>query len=159
MYSVVPEQHLLLGCMSTTGGVLKWYRDTFCDRADPAIYKKLDAQILAQCPEPSPLIFLPYLAGERAPIWDTNAKGVLAGITCATTQAEIIRAAEEGAAFALMDNITEARASGAAAAGRCARWAARSTAGSGCRSKRPSRECRSKFRRPATVRRAVCLPC
>ena len=35
MYSVVPEQHLLLGCMSTTGGVLKWYRDTFCDRADP----------------------------------------------------------------------------------------------------------------------------
>lgn len=113
MYSVVPEQHLLLGCMSTTGGVLKWYRDTFCDRADPAIYKKLDAQILAQCPEPSPLIFLPYLAGERAPIWDTNAKGVLAGITCATTQAEIIRAAEEGAAFALMDNITEARASGA----------------------------------------------
>ena len=41
------------------------------------------------------------------------AKGVLAGITCATTQAEIIRAAEEGAAFALMDNITEARASGA----------------------------------------------
>ena len=95
MYSVVPEQHLLLGCMSTTGGVLKWYRDTFCDRADPAIYKKLDAQILAQCPEPSPLIFLPYLAGERAPIWDTNAKGVLAGITCATTQAEIIRAAQD----------------------------------------------------------------
>ena len=38
---------------------------------------------------------------------------MLAGITCATTQAEIIRAAEEGAAFALMDNITEARASGA----------------------------------------------
>ena len=38
---------------------------------------------------------------------------LLAGITCATTQAEIVRAAEEGAAFALMDNITEARASGA----------------------------------------------
>ena len=75
MYSVVPEQHLLLGCMSTTGGVLKWYRDTFCDRTDPESYKKLDAQIIAQCPEPSPLIFLPYLAGERAPIWDTNAEG------------------------------------------------------------------------------------
>ena len=147
MYSVVPEQHLLLGCMSTTGGVLKWYRDTFCDRADPAIYKKLDAQILAQCPEPN---------APRSGI--RTQRACLRGSPARRRRrrsSELPRRARPSHSWTTSPRPEPA----ARSCGRCARWAARSTAGSGCRSKRPSRECRSKFRRPATVRRAVCLPC
>ena len=112
MYSVVPEQHLLLGCMSTTGGVLKWYRDTFCDRADPAIYKKLDAQILAQCPEPSPLIFLPYLVGTNAPEFDADAAGMFWGLRQEHDVFDMAHAVMEGVAFMLRKNCDAIAAKG-----------------------------------------------
>jgi xylulokinase len=48
-------------------------------------------------------VFLPYLAGERAPIFDERARGVLFGLTLAHGPADIARAALEGAAYAVRD--------------------------------------------------------
>ncbi len=61
---------------------------------------------LLQLAETSPaganaLLFLPYLLGERAPMWDANAKGVLFGLTQQHTKAHISRAGVEGICFAL----------------------------------------------------------
>jgi sugar (pentulose or hexulose) kinase len=115
MYSAIQDQHLLLGCMSTTGGALKWFRNTLYSkngRPDSA-YDQMNSEIVNQVPVPTRLIFLPYMAGERAPIWDSDAKGIFAGITPQTTRAEIIRSIMEGAAFALKDNMNEAKQSGA----------------------------------------------
>ena len=47
------------------------------------------------------LVFLPYLAGERAPIFDEEARGVLFGLTLAHGPEHLARAALEGAAFAM----------------------------------------------------------
>ncbi len=56
----------------------------------------------AQAPAGSDgLLFLPYLAGERAPIWDERARGVLFGLGLHHTRAHMIRAALEGMAYAL----------------------------------------------------------
>ena len=52
------------------------------------------------------LIFLPYLYGERAPIWDERASGVFFGIRSLHTNAHFFRAALEGICFAL-NNILE----------------------------------------------------
>ena len=49
----------------------------------------------------NPPIFLPYLAGERAPIYDENAKGVFFGITDKTTSAHMAYAVLEGVVFSL----------------------------------------------------------
>ena len=46
----------------------------------------------------SPL-FLPHLAGERAPLWDAQARGAFAGLTAATGPAEMVAAVMEGVAF------------------------------------------------------------
>lgn len=46
-------------------------------------------------------MFLPYLAGERSPIWDERARGVFAGLTLAHGRGHLARAMLEGAAFAL----------------------------------------------------------
>lgn len=113
MYGAIPRQHLLLGCMSTTGGALKWYRDELFAQGEGNAYDRMNRIILADCPNPTPLIFLPYMAGERAPIWDTHAKGAFLGVTFDTREADMLRAIQEGAAFALMDNITEAKKAGA----------------------------------------------
>ena len=48
-----------------------------------------------------PPIFLPYLNGERAPIWDADAKGVYFGICENCTQEELAYAAMEGVVFSL----------------------------------------------------------
>jgi xylulokinase len=42
------------------------------------------------------LVFLPYMAGERTPIWDPEAKGVLFGLSYQTTKSDIARAIMEG---------------------------------------------------------------
>ena len=46
----------------------------------------------------SPL-FLPHLAGERAPLWDTRARGAFAGLSAATGPGEMVAAVMEGVAF------------------------------------------------------------
>lgn len=113
MYSAIPGQHLLLGCMSCTGGALKWYRDNvYADRSE-GCYEAMNREILRDCPDPAGVVFLPYLSGERAPIWDTHAKGAFLGLRAGTAQGELLRAMQEGAAFALMDNLREARRAGA----------------------------------------------
>jgi xylulokinase len=50
--------------------------------------------------------------GERSPIWDTDARGVLFGLSLATRKADIVRAIMEGAAYALRHNIEVAAADG-----------------------------------------------
>jgi len=47
------------------------------------------------------LVFLPYLAGERTPLWDDHARGVLFGLTERHTRAHLARAVFEGVAFSL----------------------------------------------------------
>lgn len=47
------------------------------------------------------LVFLPYLAGERAPLWDPKARGVLYGIRATHGRGHVARAVLEGVAYAL----------------------------------------------------------
>ncbi|MGL9618681.1 xylulokinase [Bradyrhizobium sp. U531] len=52
---------------------------------------------------PSPVSFLPYLAGERTPHDDPGARGMLDGLSHVTDRAAIVQAVLEGVAFALAD--------------------------------------------------------
>ena len=58
------------------------------------------------------LIFLPYMMGERSPIWNTNARGVFFGLTLTTTPEMMFRAVLEGTAFALAHNVEIGKQSG-----------------------------------------------
>jgi xylulokinase len=49
------------------------------------------------------LLFLPYLRGERAPVWDNQARGAFVGLTDRHTRAHCARAVYEGIAFAVRD--------------------------------------------------------
>lgn len=59
------------------------------------------------------LIFLPYMSGERTPIWDPDARGVYYGIDFSKTKGHFIRAAMEGTAYALRHNLETAAEAGA----------------------------------------------
>jgi len=60
-----------------------------------------------------PLIFLPYLSGELAPIWNPMARGGLFGLSRDTSRAQVARAIMEGTAYALNHNIQVAEEAGA----------------------------------------------
>lgn len=110
---------LLLGAMSATGASLRWFRDELGEiereqaaqlGIDP--YELLEREAEQAAAGSGGLVFLPYMMGERAPIWDSNARGVFFGLTLATRRSEMIRSIMEGAAFALRHNVEVAVASG-----------------------------------------------
>jgi xylulokinase len=55
---------------------------------------------------------LPYLAGERTPVWDPHAGGVLVGLTLGTRRADLYRAFVDGIALSARDHVERMRAVG-----------------------------------------------
>jgi xylulokinase len=89
---------------------------------------------------PAPVLFLPYLAGERTPLNDPRARGVFANLDLGTTPETLIQAVLEGVMFALMD--------GQRAFGRGLGGAPLAVAGGGARSRFWLRLIASGLRRP-----------
>ncbi|MBE3041553.1 carbohydrate kinase, partial [Candidatus Bathyarchaeota archaeon] len=58
------------------------------------------------------LIILPYLMGERSPIWDPRARGVIFGLSLNHTKGHVVRAMMEAVAFALYDSYRLIKAAG-----------------------------------------------
>jgi xylulokinase len=85
--------------MAATGRALDWYRDAVL--VDTIAIDVMLAEAAATPPGADGLVFLPYLAGERSPIWDPEARGVLAGLTLGHGRAHISRAIVEASALAI----------------------------------------------------------
>ena len=116
---IIPGTWVVAGAMSSGGGVLKWFRDTLgsveVDSAkrmglDP--YQIMDREASEIPPGSDGLIILPYFAGERSPIWNANARGVLFGLYLSHTRAHIIRAILESVAYGLRHNMEIAERAG-----------------------------------------------
>jgi xylulokinase len=113
-----PNDIYVFGGASTAGSCITWFREQFCrDLVDDAArgidtHVALDAGARNVPPGSDGLVFLPYLMGERSPIWDGKASGAFAGLTLYHRREHLYRAVLEGVTFALMHNI-EAGAAGA----------------------------------------------
>ncbi len=110
---------LLLGAMVASGASLRWFRDQLGGvEVDRAAYLHADPfDLLTDAAAgislgSGGLIFLPYMAGERSPLWQTNARGVFFGLSLATPRAAMVRAILEGTALALCHNVDVARQAG-----------------------------------------------
>jgi len=120
-HHVVPDLWLLQGG-TVGGGSLKWFSGEFgfYEENEARLTGKRTFQIMdeeaSEIPQGSEgLIFLPYMAGERSPVWDNNAKGVFFGLDYSKTRAHMIRAIMEGCAYALYHNIKTAEEAGVSA--------------------------------------------
>ncbi len=97
----VPGMHYLLGATLSAGLSLRWLRDLFGLRDQPDAYARLSAEALRIPPGAEGLIFLPYLAGERTPHMDADARGGFVGLRLHHTRAHMSRAVMEGVVFSL----------------------------------------------------------
>ncbi|MFS0910746.1 FGGY-family carbohydrate kinase [Microbacterium sp. 179-I 3D2 NHS] len=98
----------LAGGLSTSGALTAWLRDL-----TDADYPELLADAATSGPGARGLLMLPYFAGERTPIQDPDARGVIAGLTLAHTRGDLYRAALEATALAVRHNVETMRAAGA----------------------------------------------
>jgi len=119
-FHVVPDMWLLQGGTVGGGGVVRWFeqefgakeRETAAQNGTNSFYE-MDKEA-DQIPVGSDgMVFLPYMSGERSPIWDNKAKGVYYGVDFAKTRAHFIRASMEGVVFSLEHNIETAEHAGA----------------------------------------------
>lgn len=105
-YLLRPNEYIIGGAVNNGGILRSWFRDTFLDEPIEKIQDKdadtlLNEMIDSIGPGSEGLIFLPYLTGERAPHWNSNAKGVYFGIQLQHTKAHFARAMMEGMLFAI----------------------------------------------------------
>jgi xylulokinase len=92
------------GIVSTSGQALHWFKEITGQSDVP--FDDLFRDIVAVPPGSNKLLFLPYLAGERAPIWDPNARGAFVGLTMKHGLREMTRAVVESVGFAIRDIVT-----------------------------------------------------
>lgn len=83
--------------MATSGTLTGWIRDL----TGEAPYEVLVAEAAATPPGADGLLLLPYFAGERTPIFDPDARGVVAGLTLRHRRGHLYRAACEGIAYGI----------------------------------------------------------
>ncbi len=93
-----PQRFIQVAPMLTAGGNLDWLR-TLSITQSPT-YQSLNDMASSVPPGSHGLLYLPYLAGERSPFSDPQARACFIGISQQTTQAEMARAVMEGVAFA-----------------------------------------------------------
>ena len=92
-----PGRHTIAAGMSTSGSLTTWVQE-LCGGAS---FEDLVAEAAALPAGSDGLLMLPYFAGERTPIFDPRARGVIAGLTLRHGRAHLFRAAYEGIAFGI----------------------------------------------------------
>jgi xylulokinase len=94
----LPNRWYAMAAMLNGAGAL-----AFVGRLLGASPDALECEAAADYPGPGALLFLPYLSGERTPLDDPYARGVLFGLSEASSRADVARAVMEGVALTLAD--------------------------------------------------------
>jgi len=103
IFPLLPDLWITWAVMSSTGASLRWFRDGF-GYPDES-YTDLDMEAEKVSAGADGLVFLPYMMGERSPIWSSTARGVLVGLSLHHTRNHMIRAILEGCAFGIRHNL------------------------------------------------------
>jgi len=109
-YPLTEDRWVVGGPVNNGGAVLRWARDTlFADLADgleadgdgATAYERFDQLAGDVPPGADGLLVLPYLNGERAPLWDPTLRAVVFGLSVRHGPPHVLRALLEGVAFQL----------------------------------------------------------
>lgn len=98
-----PGTWCLLAGMATSGSLTRWFRDQFAPElvaAEKSGGASAYAELVKEAAETKPgaegIIVLPYFSGERTPVMDPRAKGMIFGLSLTHTRGHIFRAILEG---------------------------------------------------------------
>jgi xylulokinase len=98
----VPATWHAMGVMLSAAGSLQWLHDAI---APEVSFDDLLTEAAAWPPGSEGLLFAPYLAGERTPHADPDARGAFVGLSLRHDRGALVRAVLEGVAFGLRDSL------------------------------------------------------
>ncbi len=98
-YHVKDNDYISGGATNNGAVVLQWLKETLL-QADES-YGQLFQLASTVPPGSEDLLFIPYILGERAPIWNSKARGLYFGLEIRHTKAHLVRAAMEGVIYAV----------------------------------------------------------
>jgi xylulokinase len=99
--AVDPGRFTIAGGMATSGSLTEWLQEL----TGGADFDQLVAEAELVPPGSDGVVVLPYFAGERTPIFDSRARGVVAGLSLRHNRGHLFRAAYEGIAFGIRQMI------------------------------------------------------
>jgi xylulokinase len=118
-----PETFVVAGGTATAGSLTRWFRDNFASEERSAehaggenAYAALARLADAAPPGSRGLVVLPYFSGERTPLDDPGARGMIFGLTLGHSRADVYRAVLESVGFSIRHNIEALSAEGCSAA-------------------------------------------
>ncbi len=103
-FSYILDNHTFIigGPINNGGSILKWFIHEILQQ-DESVFEKLLEKTSTIKAGSEGLLFLPYLMGERAPIWDADASGLFMGVRNYHSQTHFVKALMEGVCLALYD--------------------------------------------------------
>lgn len=120
--SIAGMPYLFDAPINTSGASIKWYLDTFgqpekdyATAHNISVYDYMNQLAAKVTPGSNGVMFFPYLLGERAPLWNSHAKGMFIGLSLDTNRDDMIRSVFEGTAYALRHVMTTIKDAGATA--------------------------------------------
>lgn len=100
----------MMGVSLTGGGALQWFTEQVCNglmaKGKISTFQQMADEAAAVGYGSEGLFFLPYLAGERTPHADPNARGSFVGLTLKHTRGHLTRSIMEGVAYAMRDSLS-----------------------------------------------------
>lgn len=93
-----PGKYVAFGCTLAAAGSYQWFRDAL-ESADS--FRALDDAAQQTPPGAEGLLFLPYLTGERCPVFDASARGAFVGIHARMGKGHFARAVLEGVCYSM----------------------------------------------------------
>lgn len=111
-----PGSSLLAAGTSTAGSITRWFIDLLgvTPGSDGSMFAELADEAMQSPPGANGLLSLPYFSGERTPLYDPDARGVIAGLTVAHRRADVYRSLLEGIAYGVGEVFQTYAAAGAA---------------------------------------------
>jgi xylulokinase len=110
--SLAPGFWRLAGGMATAGALTHWFRDNFAPdevqaehRSGVSAYSLLGEQAATIPPGSEGIVVLPYFSGERTPIFDARARGMILGLTMSHSRHHVYRGLLEGVAYGVRHHL------------------------------------------------------
>jgi len=107
-YHDIPSKYVLNGCMASSGSLIKWFMQLLRENS----YDELQELAMKSGVGSQGLITLPYFLGEKTPIFDTKARGIIFGLDLHHNRGDIFRSIMEGVVFGFKHHIEVLNESG-----------------------------------------------
>ena len=109
----IPGKYLLNGCMAASGSLVKWYVSEILGLSTAkSTLMELDREAAAIAPGSDGVTILPYFLGEKTPIMDPQARGVIFGLDLSHTRGHLFRATLEAVMYGFRHHVDVLREAG-----------------------------------------------